>query len=61
MTANTKIKILDIAMNLNRIGNWAADGFQAKEKRILTFLDQTSAKADVINCCSFSRTSFSVQ
>ncbi len=42
MTANTKAKILDIAMNLNRVGNWAADGFQTKEKRILTFLNQTS-------------------
>lgn len=37
-----KAKILDIAMNLNRVGNWAADGYQAKRKRILTFLDQTT-------------------
>ncbi|MDP3988571.1 MAG: hypothetical protein Q8P80_05520 [Candidatus Levybacteria bacterium] len=38
---NNKDKILDIAMNLNRIGNWAADGYDAKKKRIILFLDQT--------------------
>lgn len=37
-----KAKILDLAMNLNRIGNWAADGYLIKRKRILIFLDQTS-------------------
>jgi len=39
---DTKAKILDIAMNLNRIGNWAADDFDGKEKRIRMFLDQTN-------------------
>lgn len=39
---NTKSKILDIAMNLTRIGNWAADGFRIKQKRIKIFLNQTS-------------------
>ena len=29
-----KVKILDIAMNLNRIGNWAADDFERQQKRI---------------------------
>lgn len=38
---DTRAKILDIAMNLNRIGNWAADDFDGKEKRIKLFLDQT--------------------
>lgn len=38
---NNKDKILDIAMNLNRIGNWAADGYDTKKKRIIIFLDQT--------------------
>lgn len=38
---NNRDKILDIAMNLNRIGNWAADGYDAKKKRIITFLNQT--------------------
>lgn len=37
-----KAKILDIAMNLNRVGNWAADDFEGKRKRINLFLDQTS-------------------
>lgn len=38
---DTKAKILDIAMNLNRIGNWAADDFDGKRKRIKLFLNQT--------------------
>lgn len=37
-----KEKILDIAMNLNRVGNWAADGYSAKQKRISLFLEQTN-------------------
>lgn len=37
----TKQQILDIAMNLNRIGNWAADDFERKQKRITLFLEQT--------------------
>lgn len=37
-----KAKILDIAMNLNRIGNWAADDYELKQKRIKLFLDQTT-------------------
>ena len=39
---NLKLKILDIAMNLNRVGNFAADGYSVKHKRIRMFLDQTS-------------------
>jgi hypothetical protein len=39
---DTKGKILDIAMNLNRIGNWAADDYLAKKGRIKTFLESTS-------------------
>ncbi|MEK7119796.1 MAG: hypothetical protein AAB889_04730 [Patescibacteria group bacterium] len=39
---DAKQQILDIAMNLTRIGNWAADGYEAKHKRIATFLDQTN-------------------
>lgn len=35
-------KILDIAMNLNRIGNWAADDYLGKNKRIKTFLSNTT-------------------
>lgn len=46
---DTKSKILDIAMNLNRIGNWAADGYQMKLKRILIFLNQTSEYLKSLN------------
>ncbi|MDP2721005.1 MAG: hypothetical protein Q8O75_03640 [bacterium] len=44
-----KEKILDIAMNLNRVGNWAADDYSAKRKRISTFLDQTSDYLDSVD------------
>lgn len=37
------VHIMDIAMNLARIGNWAVDDFDGKEKRINMFLDQTNA------------------
>lgn len=39
---DTKTKILDIAMNLNRVGNWAADGYGARRERIKTFLGNTT-------------------
>jgi hypothetical protein len=39
---DTRSKILDIAMNLNRIGNWAADDYYAKKQRIKRFLESTS-------------------
>lgn len=29
-------------MNLNRVGNWAADDYPGKKKRIVTFLDNTN-------------------
>lgn len=35
-------KILDIAMNLNRVGNWAADDYDKKKGRIKMFLDNTT-------------------
>lgn len=40
---DTQAKILDIAMNLNRVGNWAADDYGAKRGRIKTFLGNTTA------------------
>ena len=40
---DTQAAVLDIAMNLNRMGNWAADDYPGKKKRIVTFLDNTSA------------------
>ncbi len=49
-----KAIILDIAMNLNRVGNWAVDNFPAKEKRIYFFLDQTTKYIDSLNISSFS-------
>ena len=38
----TQSKILDIAMNLNRVGNWAADDYHTKKERIKMFLESTS-------------------
>lgn len=49
---NEKAKILDLAMNLNRIGNWAADGYSVRQKRIITFLNQSSEYIDSINLLS---------
>ena len=39
---DNRTKILDIAMNLNRVGNWAADGYDEKKARIKTFLGNTT-------------------
>lgn len=50
---NTKQKILDIAMNLTRIGNWAADGFDTKQKRIETFLNQTDTYVCALSSIQF--------
>lgn len=49
MRDDLKTKILDIAMNLNRIGNWAADGFEEKKDRIDTFLGNTSGYIESLN------------
>lgn len=51
---DTKQHILDIAMNLTRIGNWAADGYDAKNKRIVVFLDQTNQYMQEIRNAEFS-------
>ena len=45
---NTKQHILDIAMNLTRIGNWAADGYEAKNSRIKVFMEQTNTYIDEV-------------
>lgn len=47
--------LLDIAMNLNRVGNWAADDFSGKKKRIVFFLEQTSAYINSLNQSAFSK------
>lgn len=52
---DTRAKILDIAMNLNRIGNWAADDFKGKEKRIKLFLDQTDQYIESVPKTSLSQ------
>lgn len=49
-----KAIILDIAMNLNRIGNWIADDFKNKEKRINFFLEETRRMIDSLNPLEFS-------
>lgn len=36
--SSTKQLILDIATNLNRIGNWVADDFKTNEKKIDLFI-----------------------
>jgi hypothetical protein len=46
---NNKAKILDIAMNLNRVGNWAADDYLGKKERIKTFLVNTSSYIQDLN------------
>lgn len=41
-------------MNCTRIGNWAADGFDAKQKRITTFLSQTDRYISDLDKIQFS-------
>lgn len=48
-----KQKILDIAMNLNRIGNWAADDYLGKRKRIKTFVSNTTVYIKSLDAASF--------
>lgn len=38
---NTKQTVMDIAMNLNRIGNWSADDFDGNKKKIDVFINNT--------------------
>lgn len=50
---SNKLGILDIAMNLTRIGNWTADGYKLKQKRIRLFLSQTTKYIAPIDTSSF--------
>ncbi len=50
-----KEQILDIAMNLNRVGNWAADGYSAKQKRIEVFLNQTNSYLQSLETASLPK------
>jgi hypothetical protein len=52
---NNKAKILDIAMNLNRVGNLAADDFDKKKKRISLFLEETKGYIESIDKTSLSK------
>ncbi|OGY22954.1 MAG: hypothetical protein A2172_03405 [Candidatus Woykebacteria bacterium RBG_13_40_15] len=52
---DNKAKILDIAMNLNRIGNWAVDDYDGKKTRIITFLNQTTGYISSIDQSSFNQ------
>lgn len=40
---NTKQTVMDIAMNLNRIGNWIDDDFDSNLEKINTFLANTDS------------------
>lgn len=44
-----KEQILDIAMNLTRVGNWGADDFTGKRTRIHQFLQETSVMLNTIH------------
>ena len=35
-------------MNISRIGNWAADDYEIKQKRIKMFMDQTNTYIDEV-------------
>lgn len=52
---DSRNKVLDIAMNLNRIGNWAADDLIGKKKRIDFFLDQTTQYVESVDISLFSK------
>ena len=47
------VHIMDIAMNLARICNWAADDFDGKQKRIHQFLEQTNAYIKTLPMSSY--------
>lgn len=48
-----KAKILDIAMNLNRIGNWAADDYKGRKKRLVLFINQTQSYLNSLDIFRF--------
>ena len=52
---NNKAKILDIAMNQNRVGNLAADNYEKKKKRIDIFLEEINEYIDSIDKSSLSK------
>lgn len=46
---DTKQKVMDIAMNLNRIGNWVADDFKANRKKINMFIEDTDGHISTLD------------
>ncbi len=46
---DTKQIVMDIAMNLNRIGNWVADDFEKNQKKIKTFITNTDRYISTLN------------
>lgn len=42
-------------MNLTRMGNWAADDYWAKQKRIATFMRQTSNDVATLRSATFGK------
>lgn len=46
---NTKQIVMDIAMNLNRIGNWTADDFAKNKNKIKVFIDNTDGYISKVN------------
>lgn len=50
---NKKATVLDIAMNLNRIANWAVDDYGRKKKRINFFLEETSQQIKSLESFNF--------
>ena len=52
---SNKAKILDIAMNLNRVGNLAADDYDRKKKRIDNFLGETTEYINSIDKSSLPK------
>ena len=51
---DNKSIVLDIAMNLNRVGNWAADGYEERKKKIGIFLDNTNGYLKNLDESKFS-------
>lgn len=52
---SNKAKILDIAMNLNRVGNLAVDNYEKKKKRIDIFLEETKGYINSIDKSSLPK------
>lgn len=52
-----KYHILDLAMNLNRIGNWITEDYTSKKSRIIIVLEQTDELISHIEINNLSKMS----